>query len=270
MRLAVDRVRVVVRVYATLNARLDGKRGRSVVNRQKMQWLRAHLGSIVACAAILVVAGISAWWLDDAEAWGAFGQWAGAFGAVLAVTVALRIAQREAERETERRREEKADYEAEQARLKAERELEQARLVVAELKYPTDFEQYEAKLHSGEDLLPEVAIINYSTTHVFHPRVEGFVHQAGGSVTWDIEADGWDDPGPATILPSGGSEKYPFVLQHDPPITEDMYPIRTKVIFGFTDADGRRWRRFAEGKPVRVEEGDTFETGGPDWYRADK
>jgi hypothetical protein len=233
------------------------------------QWLRAHVGSVVACAAIVAVAGASAWLLDDKEAWGALGQWAGAFGAVLAVTVALRIAQREAEREAERRRVERADHEAEQARLKADRELEQARLVVAVLEYPTPAEEYAFERDSGDTLPPEVRISNYSPTHVFYPRIEGFVHQNGGSVTWDVSGDGWDDKGPATVLATGEVDKTRVWLTYDPPITEDMYPIRTKVIIGFTDADGRRWRRVAEGRPTRVEDNDRFEISGPDWYRVD-
>lgn len=47
-----------------------------------------HWWSIVAVILILLVAMVSGIWLP-ADAWGAPGQWAGAFGTVLAVTVAL-------------------------------------------------------------------------------------------------------------------------------------------------------------------------------------
>ncbi|MEV7043879.1 hypothetical protein [Amycolatopsis sp. NPDC051061] len=112
---------------------------------------------------------MSAAWLDDKDAWGGLGQRAGAFGAALAVTVALRISQREAEHEVEQRHIEKAD-----------RELEQARLVVAVIEYPNIPEKIEMR---GYELPDTVRITNFSATHIFHPRVEGFLHQNGRTVT---------------------------------------------------------------------------------------
>jgi hypothetical protein len=219
--------------------------------------LAAHRGSIVACVVVVVFALVSAIWLDDKDAWGALGQWAGAFGAVMAVTVALRISQREAELEVEQRHIEKF-----------ERELEQARLVVAVIEYPTI--QEEIEMH-GHELPDTVRITNFSTTHIFHPRVEGFIHQNGGTVTWDVEPEppGTYYTAPA-LLASNDTDLVPVHVKFHPPITPDMYPLRTKVILGFTDADGRRWRRFGEAKPQRVLGGDTFDSGGPDWYRANR
>jgi hypothetical protein len=226
---------------------------------------------------------LSAVWLDDKDAWGALGQWAGAFGAVLAVTVALRISQREAgnafrvaqhdadnalrisqqetERDAERRRAEKA-----------ERELEQARLVVAAIEYPSIQEEINVKNLTGLAPPDGVRITNFSTTHVFHPRIDGFVHPGGGTVTWDVESEfpGFGYEAPPPVLGTGNDDLIPVSLKYDPPITPDMYPMRTKVIIGFTDADGRRWRRFGESTPERMSADDTFDIGGPDWYRAER
>ncbi|MDX3188627.1 hypothetical protein PV458_09510 [Streptomyces sp. MN03-5084-2B] len=71
------------------------------------------------------------------------------------------------------------------------------------------------------------------------------------------------------MLPTGGTDKIPLYLKYDPPVTSDMYPMRTKVIFGYTDVAGRRWRRVDQATPERVYPEDTFQISGPDWYRAD-
>ncbi|MEV5720619.1 hypothetical protein AB0L41_42710 [Amycolatopsis mediterranei] len=198
---------------------------------------------------------------------------------MLAVTVALRISQREADAAEARRRADK--MEAEQLRRadkneaeerqraeKAERELSQARLVVAVIDYPSP-EQEIARRPGDEDVI-FVRITNYSESHIFHPRVEGFVHQNGGTVTWDIVE--WDESGyegPPDVLPTGQTDKIPVNPTFDPPITSDMYPMRTKVIFGYTDVAGRRWRRIGQATPERVYPEGTFQIGGPYWYRAD-
>jgi hypothetical protein len=189
--------------------------------------------------------------------WGALGQWAGALGTVLAVTVALRISQREADTEAERRR-------AEQT----EQELEQARLVVAAIEYPSISATYFAE-QNGREAVDVVRITNFSARQVFYPRVEGFVHQNGGTMTWDIAGDADDYESAPTVLGPGQPDVIPVSLRYDPPVAEDMYPVRTKVIIGYTDADGRRWRRIDLATPSRVESGNSFPIGGPDWYRAD-
>jgi hypothetical protein len=227
--------------------------------RTLLQRLGTHRGSFLAGALVLVAAVLSALWLHSTDEWGALGQWAGAFGTVLAVTVALRIAQREVEDKTERNRAGKAEY-----------ELEQARLVVAEIKYPPVRDEIYFKQQFDYDPPDTVQITNYSRTHVFHPRVEGFIHQNGGTVIWDIGAEDPDEYNAPTVLGAGEVDRIPVSLTFDPPISEDMYPMRTKVVIGFTDADGRRWRRVGDGKPERVEAGDTFDIGGPDWYRANR
>lgn len=238
--------------------------------------LRSHRGSIIAAVVVLLVAGLSGIWLP-ADAWGALGQWAGAFGTVLAVTVALRSSQREADAAEERRRADKIEAEklrradkneAEERQRadKAERELSQARLVVAVIDYPSP------ELVSGpdDDDVFFVRITNYSDAHIFHPRIEGFVHQNGGTVTWDIVDPGvssyWSAP---DMLPTGETDRIPVDPRFDPPITSDMYPMRTKVIFGYTDVAGRRWRRVDQATPERVYPDDKFQIAGPDWYRAD-
>lgn len=226
-------------------------------SRALERWVRAHRGAAIAGTVVVFVATVSAVWLDK-EAWGALGQWAGALGAVLAVAVALRIAQREADNEAARRRAERVEH-----------ELQQARLVVVTIQYPGYQEEILAK-NVGQEPQEIVTITNYSGTHVFHPRIEGFVHQNGGTITWDVGTEDPDDYGAPTVLGSGGVDRIPVSLKYDPPITEAMYPMRTKVVIGFTDADGRRWRRLGEDTPERVQAGDTFEIGGPDWYRVER
>ncbi|MET9634470.1 hypothetical protein ABZX92_44150 [Lentzea sp. NPDC006480] len=213
---------------------------------------------MIAGSLLVLIAGLSAWLLKDGEAWGALGQWAGALGTVLAVTVALRISQREADAESERRQIEQA-----------ERELEQARLVVTIIDYPSVEEELVYSGRFGPEPPDNVRITNYSPTHVFYPRIEGFVHQNGGKVIWDLPYDDPDDYTAPTVLGAGETDSILVSLTYDPPITPDMYPMRTKVIIGFTDAGGRRWRRIAESTPERVLAGDSFKVEGPDWYRAD-
>jgi hypothetical protein len=241
-------------------------------------FLRSHRGSTIAALSVLLVAGVSKIWLS-ADGWGAAGQWAGAFGTVLAVTVALRISQREADAaearrradkvEAERlRRADKSEAEERQRAEKAERELSQARLVVAVIDYLSP-EQEQAS-HPDEKDVIFVRITNYSEAHIFNPRVEGFVHQNGGTVTWDIvewDVSGYE--GPPDVLPTGGTDRIPVYPKFAPPVTSDMYPMRTKVIFGYTDVAGRRWRRIDQATPERVYSDDTFQISGPDWYRAD-
>ncbi|MDQ3579711.1 MAG: hypothetical protein M3443_19380, partial [Actinomycetota bacterium] len=72
-----------------------------------------------------------------------------------------------------------------------------------------------------------------------------------------------------TVLGIGKDDLIPVSLEYDPLITEEMYPIQPRVIIGFTDAHGRRWRRTGQGAPERVHAGDSFDVGGPDWYRAE-
>ncbi|MER6667206.1 hypothetical protein ABT256_21865 [Amycolatopsis japonica] len=203
----------------------------------------------------------SALLLDDKDAWGAMGQWAGAFGTVVAVSVALRISQREADNEAERRQAEKAD-----------RALEQARLVIGVIEYPTAEEESYSNNMFGASPPEAVRITNFSAQPVYHPRVEGFVHQNGGDVTWDSEGEpplGGYDAAP-TVLATSQHDVIPLSLAFNPPVTPDMYPMRTKVIIGYTDAEGHRWRRTGEGTPELVRAGDSFEAGGPDWYRAER
>ncbi|MDX3188628.1 hypothetical protein PV458_09515 [Streptomyces sp. MN03-5084-2B] len=169
-------------------------KSRLIINRQG--FLRSHRGSIIAALFVLLVAGVSGIWLRaDADRWGALGQWAGAFGTVLAVTVALRISQREADAAEERRRADKIETEQlrradrneaeeRQRAEKAERELSQARLVVAVIDYPSPEEVLAARPDEEDSVF--VRITNYSEAHIFNPRVEGFAHQNGGTVTWDI------------------------------------------------------------------------------------
>jgi hypothetical protein len=181
----------------------------------------------------------------------------GAAGTVLAVVVALRIAQREAATEADRVRSETV-----------EREIEQARLVTAEMVYPDpdDISPY------GVEYAVAVRITNHSTTHIVYPRVEGFVHQNVGITTWDImtepEAGGGYDGAP-TVLPAGKHDLVPISVTYQPEITPEMYPISTQPIIGFTDAAGRRWRRTGSATPLRVLENDHGHVGGPAWYRAE-
>lgn len=193
-----------------------------------------------------------------ADAWGALGQWMGAAGTVIAVMVALRIAQREAAAEADRVLSEKA-----------EREIEQARLVTAEMVYP---DPDDIMSPYGVEYADAVRITNHSITHVFTPRVEGFVHQLGGTTTWDIVTEpeeGGGYSGAPTVLPAGKHELVPVHLEYAPEIRPEMYPIRTLPIIGFTDAAGRRWRRTGPATPVRVAEDDDYQVGGPSWYRAE-
>lgn len=221
-------------------------------------WLRRHRGSLLAVGLTLVVGMISAVWLSP-DAWGALGQWAGALGTVLAVTVALRISQRKVDLEAERRLLEKA-----------ERELDQARLVVAVIECPSPETSDRLLQSMGMEPPDYVRITNFSATHIFHPRVEGFVHQNGGTVAWNVEGDFSSNyEGPPTVLSSGESDVVPVSCRFSPPITEDMWPMRTKVVIGYADAEGRRWRGVGLATPERVRADDAFPTGGPDWYRAE-
>lgn len=218
--------------------------------------LQTYRTTASAVGIVVAVAAVTGIWMP-ADAWGALGQWAGAAGTVLAVMIALRIAHREAATDADRARFEKA-----------EGEINQARLVTAELVYPDpdDISPY------GIEYASAVRITNHSTTHVFHPRVEGFVHQNGGTTTWDIvtepEEGGGYDRAP-TVLPAGKHDVVPVFVTYEPEITPEMYPIRTQPIVGFTDAAGRRWRRYGSATPLRVAEDDDFQVGGSAWYRAE-
>jgi hypothetical protein len=243
---------------------LGALRLRRVV-RACVRYAWARRVEAIGVAAVVLVASLSAKWLDDKEAWAAMGQWGGAMGSVLAVTVALRISRRGAESEAERRRSEKADE-----------ELAQARLVVGVV-------EFGARERTTEGLIvawDRVRINNYGASHVFHPRVEGFIHQNGGLVGWDVHTVGWWDspddaeaamyPEAPTLLEPNQSDVVPVVLVHLPSVEHSDLPVRTKVVIGFTDADGRRWRRIGERTPERVYTNDTFLVEGPEWYRAER
>ncbi|WP_336159995.1 hypothetical protein [Amycolatopsis sp. VC5-11] len=237
--------------------------------RAQLTRLNAHRGSILACVAVVLVAVLSAVWLDNSDAWAGLGQWAGAFGSVLAVTVALRVSQREADN-ARQLAQSQADREDEYRRVeKAEGELEQARLVVAAIEYPSFDEELNFKNRTGYDPPIGVRITNFSPRHVLNPRIEGFIHQNGGTIAWDVEVEfpGGYEAAPS-VLGTGKDDLVPVSLKYDPAITDDDYPLRTKVIFGFTDADGRRWRRFGNDNLQRVTVDDRFVAEGPDWYRA--
>jgi hypothetical protein len=166
------------------------------------------------------------------------------------------------------RRADRNEAEERQRADKAERELSQARLVVAVIEYPSPVQEL-ASPPEDEDVI-FVRITNYSEAHIFNPRVEGFVHQNGGTVTWDVvEWDRSGYEGPPDVLPTGATDRIPVDPTFAPPVTSDMYPVRTKVTFGYTDVAGRRWRRTDQATPERVYSEDKFQIGGPDWYRAD-
>lgn len=220
--------------------------------------LRQNLPA-VGVLAVVVLAGLVSWFLLDAEAWGAFGQWAGAFGSVLAVVVALHIAGGEVARAAQRQHEEQAAN-----------ELRQARLVVTTIEGMSGEEEYLFTQQFGGEPPTLVRIANRSARPVLYPRIEGFEPIHGSTVRWDIETDvgGGYDKAP-TIVDPGDTDTVPVRVWCEPTLPQTEFPLRLVPIIGFTDADGQRWRRAGTGTPQRVVDGEPSSGQGPDWYRVE-
>jgi hypothetical protein len=54
-----------------------------------------------------------------------------------------------------------------------------------------------------------------------------------------------------------------MTIRYDLEITEDMYPMRTQPIIGFTDVAGRRWRRIGSVTPPECRRTTTSESATP-------
>jgi hypothetical protein len=217
-------------------------------------WRTAALGA-GAGGAVLITAGVTRA-VTSVDTWAGLGQWAGAAGTVAAVAVALGAARREATLQAER-----VQAEA------AEREIQQARLVTAEMVYPhPDEPDYDMTS-------PAVRITNHSGQPILYPRVEGFVHPLpSGTTTWKIHV--YEDYRSAydqapILLPPQQHDFVPVDVTYAPPLTEEQRTAIDVPIIGFTDVEGRRWRRNGHGTPVRVSKKDTAGIGGPAWYRAE-
>lgn len=211
---------------------------------------RPFLYTVLAFAVVAVPTGL---FLPD-DAWAGLGQWAGALGTVLAVIAALDIAHREAREQARRERLEAA-----------EREIAQARLVIAEVKYPQ--QRYDGYVDPDEDLMV-VRIHNYSASPISFPRLEGFVHPHDGRVHWVIGDSDMYEKAPS-LLPADGSDSVPVVkVTYEPPLPAELR-WRDEPIIGFSDAEGRRWRRRGTQAPYQPGKDDPFEVTGPDWYRVD-
>jgi hypothetical protein len=265
--------------------------------------LRTIVVAAVAVGSVLAIAVGSAFWMDDPDWWGAFGQWMGAGGTVLAVVVALRIARGESSMEANRLKTE-ADMEAirlqaesdreaarlqaeadrENTRLKAEadrentrlqieddrlqaeiqeKEIEQARLVMVRMDYPPD--NVDSRAYPRYYVL----ITNHSSKPILEPRLEGFAYPNDEGVThWDIEDPQDFYQSPASELPASGKELIPVTMSYDPPLTaEQSFRWRKVPIIVFTDEGGLRWRRRGSGQPEQLSKDDVVIIDGPSWYR---
>jgi hypothetical protein len=161
----------------------------------------------------------------------------------------------------------------------AEREIQQARLVTAELNSP---ELDDSLYGDGDDYDLGVRITNWSGELVFDPRLEGFTHPHGGETSWEIaELSGYaDDSGPPSVLKPGDHDGFPVTITYRPELLPDALGTRIQPVIGFTDAGGRRWRRIGLSLPVRVltdaerssaaaAAARSFRVSGPEWYRID-
>ncbi|MFD4252512.1 hypothetical protein ACFWQL_22480 [Amycolatopsis thermoflava] len=142
----------------------------------------------------------------------------------------------------------------------AEREIAQARLVIAEVTYPQQrYDGYDP------DLIV-VRIHNYSASPISFPRLGGFVHPHVGRLDWVIGDSDMYERAPS-LLPAGSNDPVPFVrVTYDPPLPEEQRWPDDPVI-GFSDTEGRRWRRRGTHAPYQPGKDDPFEVTGPDWYR---
>lgn len=223
----------------------------------------AQRGAWIAVAVVIVGAVAVGVWMPG-DRWGAIVGLFGTLGTLLAVAVAATAARHEAAMTASRARDEQA-----------EREIQQARRVTAELNSP-DLDDPQ----NSDDYDLGVRITNWSDALVFDPRLEGFTHPYGGETSWEIaEVPGYADyAGPPSVLKPGDHDGFPVTITHRPELRSGASGARIQPVIGFTDAGGRRWRRIGSSLPVRVltdaesasaAAARTFRVSGPEWYRID-
>ncbi|WP_130388723.1 hypothetical protein [Kribbella sp. VKM Ac-2569] len=277
------------------------------MGKQQGRWIRWAIPVLVGMVCLGV--GLFAGQRIDSDSWSALGEWLGATGTAAAVVAALYIANREADasrnraiaearerneralaerlalqrrgiveaREREERAREEARELEERARADAlereQREAEAARqqgirdasLVLGEV---------EAPPFDPQNISPEwwMVMKNYASHPAVQPRLETFLHPAGGTTDWTF-----DDPAgmfedyrvPDHLAPSGGEERLPVDVSYKPPLDPEQARRWLPVpIFSYTDLQGRRWRRIGTSLPVEVDPRDTSLLSGPDWYQA--
>jgi hypothetical protein len=218
---------------------------------------RAHRATAVAVGVVVLVA-IPTGFLLPADAWGALGQWMGAAGTVLAVMIALRIARAEAT--------------AEAARTQAEnreKELAQARLITGELIYASA----EAENHFRAELPETVRITNHSDGQIIRParrRLRSPQRRHRQLAIANLDA-------PRSVSGRARSTPWPQVRPTVVPCACATFPIRhPSSTRGLRRSSDLPTRVAAGGvahtgtaTPEQVTENDTFDIGGPDWYRAE-
>jgi hypothetical protein len=232
---------------------------------------------------------------DDKSEWGsvsgALGQWVGGLAAAVAIVATWFLVRRDAVAAEARWKQDAAETEERWTEELSRREVSER---TAEARWAAelrDREERQAKavwmqvLRHARLVLSEVTdgfgpngqhfisvkITNHSPEPVLFPRVESFVHPAGGKVSWDISAaeqldDFWAPP---DWIAAGASTYLPVEISYDPkPTTEQFRAQRgTVAIIVFQDAGGRRWRRTGAQEPTLRGDGDNRLPGGPDWYQ---
>jgi hypothetical protein len=242
----------------------------------------------IGLAGILAMASLGFWFYvsyrgtssksDWGSVWGAIGQWVGGIGTILAVIFTVRYARRDAREADERWRKDALDREQEAAeaserwaaefKAREERELKAeeararryARLVLVEID----------GAFNGEDWVHWVDITNYGGEPVMLPRLEAFVHPAGGTTRWDGEDPanvGQEDWAPPTWIVPGKSTRISAEPSFDPPLTAEHERPPWVPIITYQDAAGRRWRRAGNAEPELRAEDDPDRPQGPNWYR---
>jgi len=118
--------------------------------------------------------------------------------------------------------------------------------------HPTE---YDADATTPEAFV-KIVIHSHEPIHV--PRLEWFIHPAGGSTAWDFDDpaeinDGWRA---AAVLAPGESQMVPVRISYDPPLSAAQKFHEDVPVIAFTDAAGQRWRRFGTARPTTATDSD--------------
>jgi hypothetical protein len=212
---------------------------------------------------------------------GALGQWVGGLAAAVAIVFTWLLARRDAAAAEARWKQDAAQAEGRWTEELRHREVSERAAEArwtAELRYREERQEKEiwtqvvrhARLVLSEvtdkfgprgQHFISVKITNHSPEPVLFPRVESFLHPAGGDVSWDVaaaeaELDGfWAPP---DWIAAGASTDLPVEINYDPkPTTEQFRAQRgTVAIIVFQDVSGHRWRRVGAQEPTLCEEGE--------------
>lgn len=185
------------------------------------------------------------------DEFGAWGQWAGATFAAIAVVVALWVAISD----TRRRDRERQDQRAAQARTILSRVDV---ITTTSTKLAMTFSRQVVMVENHGTLpITDVVIHSVAATHK-GKRLRKWIFLKSGDVLYQDQLD----YRLATVIGPGAFEESPRVAfaelmeqidDEDSPALFSPFEMHSaEVTFSFLDAEGVRWRRVANGPPVRV------------------